>query len=74
MKPLAICCAGLFFVVDMFLGFHTGYVITYNMRKRVVMDGKQVAKWYILRGSFFVDLLSSIAWVTQVMMIPQIRI
>lgn len=58
--------AGLFFVIDMMLGFHTGYVISYNLRKRVVMDGKQVAKWYTLRGSFFVDLLSSIAWVTQV--------
>ena len=53
-------------MVDMLLGFHTGYVISYNFRKRVVMNGRQVAKWYVLRGSFLVDLLSSIAWVTQV--------
>ena len=58
--------AGLFFMIDMMLGFHTGYVISYNLRKRVVMNGKQVAKWYAVRGSFWVDFLSSVAWITQV--------
>lgn len=58
--------AGLFFMIDLVLGFHTGYVISFNFRKRVVMNGRQVAKWYVFRGSFWVDFLSSVAWITQV--------
>lgn len=38
------------------------------------MDGKQVAKWYITRGSLAVDALSTIAWVTQVGCAPSIGV
>ena len=58
--------AGVLFFMDVSLGFHTGYVVTNNFSKRVVMDGKLVARWYVTRGSFIVDFLSSLAWVTQV--------
>jgi len=58
--------AGFLIFVDFGLGFHTGYVITFNLRKRVVMEGKQVAKWYVLRGSCWVDALSTVAWISQV--------
>lgn len=53
-------------MVDLLLGFHTGYVVSHNFKRRVVMDGRQVAHWYVLRGSFWVDSLSTVAWVTQV--------
>ena len=53
-------------MVDFILGFHTGYVVSCNFRRRIVMDGRQVAMYYLTRGSCVVDFLSTVAWLTQV--------
>ena len=63
---LVVVNAGMVFFADLVLGFHTGYVVTFNFKRKVVMDGRLVAKFYVLRGTFVVDFLSTCAWITQV--------
>ena len=52
--------------MELCLGFHIGFVGKYMTRKKLVMDGKAVAWYYIKRGQFFVDTLTAVAWITQV--------
>ena len=60
------CLAGVFFVVELGLGFHIGFVGTFNSQQRLVMDGPGIARYYILRGNCFSDSLAAVAWVAQV--------
>lgn len=50
----------------MLLGFNVAFVVTYNMKRRMVFDGKAVAMYYVKKGTFVYDFLSSVAWVAQV--------
>lgn len=52
--------------MELWLGFHIGFVGRLNTRKKLVMDGKAVAWYYITRGQFLVDTLTAIAWIAQV--------
>lgn len=66
-KPLpAFPTAGSIFLVELYLGFHMGFVGTHNMRKRVIMSGKAVSWFYIRHDTFIVDLISAAALVGQV--------
>lgn len=57
---------GSIFLVELYLGFHMGFVGTHNMRKRVIMNGKAVAWYYIWHDTFLVDLISAAALIGQV--------
>ena len=59
-------CAGAFYFVELLLGFHIGFVGKLNARKKLVMDGKAVAWFYMWRAQFFVDALTAVAWIAQV--------
>ena len=59
-------CAGAFYFVELLLGFHIGFVGKLNARKKLVMDGKAVAWFYIRRGQFYVDTITAVAWIAQV--------
>ena len=52
--------------MELWLGFHIGFVGRLNTRKKLVMDGKAVAWYYLTRGQFAVDTLTAIAWIAQV--------
>lgn len=58
--------AGAFYFVELCLGFHVGFVGKHNMAKKLIMDGKAVAWFYTVRGQFFVDAITAVAWVAQV--------
>ena len=58
--------AGAFYFVELWLGFHIGFVGKLNTRKKLIMDGKAVAWFYVIRGQFFVDTLTAVAWIAQV--------
>ena len=63
--------AGFLFTLDILLLFHTGFIITCNLRKRLVMDGYFVARYYAKHASLVNDLLATVpAWV-QVNLLPQ---
>ena len=58
--------AGAFYFVELLLGFHIGFVGRLNTRKKLIMDGKAVAWYYVTKGQFFVDTLTAVAWIAQV--------
>lgn len=58
--------AGIFFTIEFALGFHVGFVGTYNGQQKLIMDGPGIARYYVLKGNFPVDILAVIAWVAQV--------
>ena len=43
--------AGTIFVVDLLVNFHVGFIVTNNFQRRVVMDAKEVAAYYVRRGA-----------------------
>ena len=52
--------------MELFLSFHMGFVGKLGVRKKLIMDGKAIAWYYITRGQFFIDTLTAIAWIAQV--------
>ena len=62
---LSSCAAGLCYFVDMLLSLHVGFVVTYNLQKKVVMNGRQIARFYWTGGRAALDLLSVIPWLAQ---------
>ncbi|DBA70723.1 TPA: hypothetical protein ACH3X2_012094 [Trebouxia sp. C0005] len=56
--------AGFLFTLDIVLLFHTGFIITCNFRKRLIMDGYFVARYYAKHASLLVDVLATVpAWI-----------
>lgn len=58
--------AGLMYSLDFLLSFHVGFIMTHGWRKRIVMHGRSVAKYYFKRGTAVVDMLSVIPFLVQV--------
>lgn len=56
--------------MELCLGFHVGFIGKNNMNKKLVMDGKAVAWFYLTRGQFFVDGITCIAWIVQACPLP----
>lgn len=54
------------FVTSLVLGFHIAFVARHNLHQLLVLNGKYVAKFYILRGPFFVDLFAALSFAVQV--------
>jgi hypothetical protein len=48
------------------LGFNTGFVVIYNLKRLVVMSPPQIAKFYFFRGTFIWDLLSALPVIAEV--------
>ena len=46
-----------FYMVDMLMEFHTGFVAAYDIRRQLVMKRGFVAENYIRRGAFVVDVI-----------------
>jgi len=51
---------GCFFLVDILLNIHVGFVLHYDYKKKVVMNGKHILWYYIKYGGAWIDLLSII--------------
>ncbi|KAK9797413.1 hypothetical protein WJX73_008201 [Symbiochloris irregularis] len=68
---VAVCdfVAGMMYTANMFLNLHVGFVVTYNLQKKVVLDGKKIARVYITSGGLLLDILSVIPWLAQVTLI-----
>ena len=59
-----LICAGFLFTLDILLLFHTGFIITCNLRKRLIMDGYFVARYYAKHASLLADILATVpAWI-----------
>jgi CRP-like cAMP-binding protein len=64
-------CAGTFFyLVDILLEFHTGFIVKYDVHRIVIMNGRDVAKQYVFQGNlngFWVDLASTLAIIPEIL-------
>eukprot|EP00891_Asterochloris_glomerata_P007207 jgi/Astpho2/7207/Aster-x0763 len=52
--------AMVLFTADILLLFHTGFVISYNLKKKLILSGPAVARYYIWHGSFIFDAISTV--------------
>lgn len=48
------------FLIDLVLNFHVGFVIIYEYKKKIIMNGIHVACFYLKYGGAWIDMLSSI--------------
>jgi hypothetical protein len=51
--------AASFYLADMVIEFHTGFIAAYDIRRQLVMRRGFIAENYIRRGGFVIDVLSS---------------
>ena len=58
--------AGCTFAIELFLGWNVAYVATHNMNMRVVLRRRKIAQFYVFKGSFILDLISTIVFIAQV--------
>lgn len=62
----AACSPGGLYFIDLCLGFHVGFLGQHNMTKKLVMDARAIAWFYTRRGNFPVDLITAVAFFSQV--------
>jgi len=56
---------GLFYAAEFLINFHVGFIGKNNTRRRLIMDGRAIAWFYIMKGHFFVDFLTVLVWIAQ---------
>ena len=56
----------MLYTTDMLLNLHVGFVVTYNLQKKVVLDGHKILRYYVTSGRALLDVLSVIPWMAQV--------
>ena len=66
MKRKKLCCAGLIYWVDVIMGFVTGFVVIYNLRRRVIREPTSIAEYYVRYGTFLPDFLASLPTIAEV--------
>jgi hypothetical protein len=47
-----------------------GFILEHDYKKRLLLDGLHVARFYVLRGSFLIDVLTVLPVVYQVRPAP----
>lgn len=57
---------GTVYWIDIVMGFSTGFVVIYNLRRKVVTEPKLVAEYYMWHSTFFVDLLAALPLIAEV--------
>lgn len=54
--------------MDLFLLLHTGYTAIYNFKKKFVMDGRLVARYYWRHHSMFTDIIALVPYYIEVIL------
>ena len=65
-EPRKNADAGIIYWADVFMGFTTGFVVIWNLRRRVIRQPRAVAEFYIRYGTFWPDFLSSLPTIAEV--------
>lgn len=58
--------AGTVYWLDIVMGFSTGFVVIYNLRRKVVTEPRLVAEYYMWHSTFFADLLAALPLIAEV--------
>ncbi len=48
------------------MGFSTGFVVIYNLRRKVIREPRLVAEYYVWHSTFFPDLLAALPLIAEV--------
>lgn len=54
------------YITDLLLQFHIGYVVRWDNESVTIRDGRAVAKYYIRKGTFWVDLIATLPVIGQI--------
>lgn len=57
---------------DLFMGFTTGFVVIWNLRRRVIREPRAVAEYYVRYGTFWPDFLSSLPTIAEVCILKSV--
>ena len=57
---------GLFFTLDIIFSFHRAVVVRHKFRRRLLTDGRLVARAYVFRGTFLLDIVTTFPFWMQV--------
>ena len=62
---------GVIYSADVFMGFMTGFVVIYNLRRRVIRRPVAIAEYYIRYGTFWPDFLASLPTIAEVRLVSR---
>ena len=62
---------GVIYWADVFMGFMTGFVVIYNLRRRVIRRPVAIAEYYIRYGTFWPDFLASLPTIAEVRLVSR---
>ncbi len=48
------------------MGFSTGFVVIYNLRRKVIRDPALIAEYYIRYSTFIIDLVAALPLIAEV--------
>jgi len=54
--------AGIIFVMAVVLGFHIGFIAHFHLRRAEVTNGRLVARYYMKKGTFAIDIASAVIY------------
>ncbi|KAL4447902.1 hypothetical protein ABPG75_005121 [Micractinium tetrahymenae] len=54
------------YVGDILMGFHTGFIAAYDVRRALVMEGPKVAHFYIWHGHFLTDAIATMPIIPEI--------
>ncbi|RMZ52856.1 hypothetical protein APUTEX25_000975 [Auxenochlorella protothecoides] len=54
------------YVADMLLNFSSAFVVQWDLKHMLIMDGRHVASYYVLHGGFLVDLVATLPIIPEV--------
>jgi len=58
---------GCIYIIDLLMQFHIGFLVRWDMEHVTITDGIEVARRYIMRGTFGIDFLASLPIILQIM-------
>lgn len=65
----AAATADCTFAIELLLGWNVAYVVTHRHRKRMVLKRTRIACFYMFKGTFVVDIISTCVFIAQVICI-----
>lgn len=61
-----IWTTGVSFAIELVLGWNVAYVATHKSQKLLILKRRQIASYYIRKGSFPFDFISTVIFVVEV--------
>lgn len=52
------------------MNFNVAFIVTHNFKRKMITDPRAIANYYVRRGTFRYDVISTLAWLTQVRACP----